>query len=651
MIITKLLLHNFGIYAGDNTFGFNDDKPVVLIGGLNGRGKTTFLEAILLVLYGTSSFAFLESAYKSYSKYLKAHINTNDGSGSTFVQIEFSLNEEGELNHYTVKRSWNQDKKLVKETIEVIKNGSKNEFLAQNWAMFIESILPSALSNLYFFDGEKIAELAENEDHTKITNAIKSLLGIHVLDRLDSDLAHLIKRMSKAQSESCANLQLGSKRALKEQKDNELSQLDAKILALDSELATIDKKILKKQQEFDTKGGKVAEQSRELYSEKIALSVALENLNNEYIDLASGELPLNLVRDLLEMISQNAYVENKNRSVKAAADQLDEMLQKYSASCQDGLVDIQRFIDFFKQSATYEDQPMVFSLSDQAIAQNTVLLNGKLHQAYSEYLNHKRLGKKYAERIREIDNYLAIDIDEKTIQKIYKRLFELQNRKTELETEIAQLKKQRQTVNGEFLAAQADFKKAVESSLSLIEQQEEEVRTLQYAYLAQNLTQQYRTMIQHKKIDLLSDRMTACYKKLLGKEDLIDQIVIDPESLEYRYLSKNGENINISILSAGEKQLMVIAMLWALTEASQNKLPVIIDTPLARLDSVHRTTLIERYFPYASDQTIILSTDSELDSKYYPIIKNHVSSEYTIIYDEMKKCSYIEQGYFKGVIG
>ncbi len=70
MIINKLQLHNFGVYASDNTFVFNSGKPVVLIGGMNGRGKTTFLEAILLALYGKSSFAVQESLHGAYSKYL-----------------------------------------------------------------------------------------------------------------------------------------------------------------------------------------------------------------------------------------------------------------------------------------------------------------------------------------------------------------------------------------------------------------------------------------------------------------------------------------------------------------------------------------------------------------------------------------------------
>ena len=91
---------------------------------------------------------------------------------------------------------------------------------------------------------------------------------------------------------------------------------------------------------------------------------------------------------------------------------------------------------------------------------------------------------------------------------------------------------------------------------------------------------------------------------------------------------------------------MVISILWALAICSEKKLPVIIDTPLSRLDSDHRTSLINSYFPFASDQTIILSTDSEIDQQYYSLMKDNIGDEFTLEYDDDKKCSSIKRGYF-----
>ena len=95
MIIKKLTMHNFGVYASTNVLEFNGKKPVVLIGGMNGRGKTTILEAVLLSLYGSHSFAYTESKYTTYGQYLKPYVNKADGSMETYVEIDFSMDKEG----------------------------------------------------------------------------------------------------------------------------------------------------------------------------------------------------------------------------------------------------------------------------------------------------------------------------------------------------------------------------------------------------------------------------------------------------------------------------------------------------------------------------------------------------------------------------
>ena len=172
-------MHNFGVYAGDNEFVFNSHKPVVLIGGMNGRGKTTFLEAVLLALYGSNSFAYTESGRKSYSQYLRSFINRNADDNICKVELEFEINNTIKEN-YVVRREWDALNKRTREHIYVYKDGMFNEFLTANWPMFVENILPSALSSFFFFDGEKIAELAVDSTNIQLKNSIRSMLGISV---------------------------------------------------------------------------------------------------------------------------------------------------------------------------------------------------------------------------------------------------------------------------------------------------------------------------------------------------------------------------------------------------------------------------------------------------------------------------------------
>lgn len=651
MIINRLKLHNFGVYASDNTFVFNSEKTVVLIGGMNGRGKTTFLEAILLALYGKNSFAVQESKYGAYGNYLKAHTNKADHTCESYVELEFSVEEDNQTNTYTINRSWGLQGKYVKDKVSVKKNGNMDSFLTHNWTMFVESILPSALANFYFFDGEKIAELAEGETSVQMKNSIKALLGINVIDLLENDLTRIIKKLDNEKSEDYDGVNVEELRQIKEEKEAMLKQIDDEISTLDNKLVKIDKKIDKLTEEFNAKGGLIASQSQKLYSERISLNTLLNQIQESFYDIAAGDLPLIMVKDLLSSVHEKASEEKEQQSMKIAVSKIDKIFEIYSKDKKIGNNDISNFIKFMKKEAKKLDRKSIFNLSENAYAQNTILLSSQLENTKNLYLQNRDIEQKTLNRINEIDNYLSVDIDEKAIQRIYKRICELQSQRTELEVEIENNKKKRITANGECQAATTAFNRCVEKVIATMERVDDVGRIHKYALKAQLVASKFKIELQKAKIVGLAEMMTKCYKKILGKKNLIDKIEMDTETLDYHYLDIEGKEVMKSSLSAGEKQLMIIAMLWALAECSNKMLPVIIDTPLARLDSLHRKALIERYFPNASSQTIILSTDSEIDANYYQIIKPFVSNEYTLVYDEVEKRSYIKPGYFEEVVG
>lgn len=647
MIINKLQLHNFGVYASDNTFVFNSEKPVVLIGGMNGRGKTTFLEAILLALYGKNSFAVQESIHGAYGKYLKAHTNIADGTNESFVELEFTIEEDGKNNIYTVNRSWNTNVKIIKDMVTVKKNGIDDSFLAKNWTMFVESILPSALANFYFFDGEKIAELAESDTSIQMKSSIKALLGINVIDLLENDITRIIKKMDTEQTDSYNGSYIEELRRIKDEKADMLKQIDDEIVELEKQLSRINKKIDKKTEEFNAKGGQIASQSQELFSERVALNSEINKIQEKYLELAAGELSLLMVENLLSSIKSKAETERENQSMSVAVRQINQMFKEYSDITQQSSEEISQFIEYLKKQAEKKQTKSVFDLSENGYIQLSMLLSNQLKNTQNSYNSSKATEQKVLKRINEIDNYLSVDIDEKAIARLYKRIAELQNERIDIEIQIESKKKQRVTANGECQKATTEFNRCVDKAIASMERGDDIQRIHKYALKAQQLSAKYKIELQRSKISNLADTMTKCYKKILGKKNLIERIEMDAETLDYHYIDVNGNEVMKSSLSAGEKQLMVIAMLWALAECSNKMLPVIIDTPLARLDSLHRKALIERYFPNASSQTIILSTDSEIDSNYYNIIKPFVSSEFTLVYDEVEKRSYVRTGYFE----
>ena len=645
MIITKLTFHNFGVYAGNNVFEFESSKPVVLIGGMNGRGKTTFLEGVLLALYGANSFAYSESKYSSYGQYLKAFVNTADGSLETYVELEFKLENETD-ERYLIRRSWPGNGQRTRETIQVKKDGQDNTFLTDNWAMFIENILPSGLSSFFFFDGEKIAELAVENTNAQMKESIKTLLGISVLDLLDNDISRIVNRVGKRSNDQVHTKELKILRERKNQTEVALQIIDDRIAETSAQIEEARKKLEKAKVDYTSKGGDIVVQRQDLFTERTALVAKVEQGKETLIGVAASELPLLLVKDLLDDISVQAAKEHETKLLGYTVDQIHSMFETYSDGGDSNSV--RDFISYVENKAAEESTEIVFDISDQSFYQLTLLLGNGLMNAQGNMLQNMATCQKGIAKIDEIDSYLSVDIDEKVLSKIYKKIKTLEQEIIEHEASLEIAQKQRTGLNGDVMRATSEYNRFVENMLSNLESDDDNGRILKYAHHATQALAEYKIRLQKKKIGTLAETMTKCYKQLANKKNLISRIDMDAVTLDFVYLNADNQIVPKESLSAGEKQLMVISLLWALAICSKKKLPVIIDTPLSRMDSVHRVALIKTYFPNASDQTIILSTDSEIDKHYYEIMKDTVGDEFTLVYDDELKCSKIKKGYFLG---
>ncbi len=645
MIITKLTFHNFGVYAGNNVFEFESSKPVVLIGGMNGRGKTTFLEGVLLALYGANSFAYSESKYSSYGQYLKAFVNTADGSLETYVELEFKLENETD-ERYLIRRSWPGNGQRTRETIQVKKDGQDNTFLTDNWAMFIENILPSGLSSFFFFDGEKIAELAVENTNAQMKESIKTLLGISVLDLLDNDISRIVNRVGKRSNDQVHTKELKILRERKNQTEVALQIIDDRIAETSAQIEEARKKLEKAKVDYTSKGGDIVVQRQDLFTERTALVAKVEQGKETLIGVAASELPLLLVKDLLEDISVQAAKEHETKLLGYTVDKIHSMFETYSDGGDSNSV--RDFISYVENKAAEESTEIVFDISDQSFYQLTSLLGNGLMNAQGNMLQNMATCQKGIAKIDEIDSYLSVDIDEKVLSKIYKKIKTLEQEIIEHEASLEIAQKQRTGLNGDVMRATSEYNRFVENMLSNLESDDDNGRILKYAHHATQALAEYKIRLQKKKIGTLAETMTKCYKQLANKKNLISRIDMDAVTLDFVYLNADNQIVPKESLSAGEKQLMVISLLWALAICSKKKLPVIIDTPLSRMDSVHRVALIKTYFPNASDQTIILSTDSEIDKHYYEIMKDTVGDEFTLVYDDELKCSKIKKGYFLG---
>lgn len=641
MKIEKVILQNIGVYVNKNEFDLQADKPIILIGGMNGRGKTTFLEAILFALYGRRSI----NASQTLEDYLHKISNVTGKCSDCFIEMQFSVQEQGKKAGYVVRRFWNTAQKKITLKTRVCKNGEDNPALSDNWDMFVEEILPRAIASFFFFDGEKIADLAASENDTRIQSSIVSLLGIDIINQLITDLRVVSKSNQKQIRGSHYKDELTVLDQQIERIEGELADKEQEQEQIQTKLVQLEEKRISIENEYAVIGGDFAESQSKFRQQKQQLQLQMEENQRLLLDFAASDLPLKMVEPLLKSIMMAAETEQDQRELYIFVRQFPHLYGEYSGGKEWGQ-ELKSFFSSLKERTLNVEE--VYNLDEDTkvrLEEIPKLLEGELIQIKELIKEDQKLKI----QCNEIDNYLAVEIEDEQITAFRQQLIEnsyemgqettklniLENQQLELKNQLDNLGKTRKQLLLQVVKEQ--------------EESDENLRIMTYAQQQIGIMQAYKIQLQALKADELAGKMTECFKKIIAKEGLIKKIDIDHESLEFHYYNKYNQQIDHQMLSSGEKQMLVIAMLWALGICSKSEFPLIIDTPLARLDSVHRTSLIENYFPKASEQVIILSTDQEITRQDYLALEKYVGKEYTLIYDEETMSSSIHSGYFGGM--
>ena len=162
----------------------------------------------------------------------------------------------------------------------------------------------------------------------------------------------------------------------------------------------------------------------------------------------------------------------------------------------------------------------------------------------------------------------------------------------------------------------------------------------------QSVLAAYTTQLTQAKIATLGDAIAEGFNQLSHKPDRIKRVELDSRTFAVTLYDTYNRALLKEELSAGEKQIYTTALLWALAKTSGKSLPMILDTPLGRLDSGHRQLLIERYFPYASHQVVLLSTDTEVDGSLHSLLEPYVSHTFHLAYQQVEGLTLIKEGYF-----
>ena len=662
MTLTELELHNFGVYRGLHRISLAPDsgRPIVLFGGLNGAGKTTLLEGVLLALYGKRTLTTKREGL-AYDDYLRRCIHHSvPASEGASVGLRFTLRVAGELRTVRISRVWHEASSGIREVQEVHEGNAGSENLntqlTARWDEHVEGVVPLGVAPLFFFDGDRIEGLADLANSGElIRTAVHGLLGLDLIDRLSVDLQILERRKFASMTKSEDRESFKMAEQLAQRAESEYSGARERVRRLEAKSDQIDTRASKVEERFKREGGELYTQRAALEARLSQLRDAARSLEYEMRTAASGIAPLLLVQPLLEEI-QAEDLADQNKAVSTALldmlEQRDRSLMRFAEVTAPSEIALVRAISEYLEvdrSKRRSDlaSAEVFGLSRDSRVRLSALVDGQLDEVLEELRGQCAEFAVLVEEVDETERTIAGIPEEDAIRPLVTELGQARSAQTEMKRLLAQAREE-----GDYLFRQAEMakrrlanehKKAIDRKwhsssarrvVTFSSRSREQLAAFRKQVLVRNLTR-----IQHLVLE--------SFQQLLRKTGMVQGLEIDPDTLTVTLYGTGGHTLHPDRLSAGERQLLAVSLLWGLARASRRVIPTIVDTPLGRLDSVHRQHLVTRYFPYASHQVLLLSTDEEIDGPYLDALSGHIGQSYHLRYDDTLKATAIEKGYFR----
>ena len=653
MIFENLLVNNFGVYAGKQKFNLSPDKkkPVILIGAMNGSGKTTFLQAVDFVLYGKQSNIF-HSSKLSYENFLKKNINKENYDEGAQIELVFFRKLKGKTQKFKLSRNWRPNGNKIKEDFFVFIDGEYDEDITKDWDNYVDQILPARVASLFFFDGEKIEQLADLDKSKEVLKkAINSLLGLEIVEQLNHDVDEFKKRSS-------IDMKTDNEKVKIAELEDKADQLNIEIKEIDEDLIKVEDALTKNnydKQELDIelskKGFDYYEKRKDFEKE---LKILTENKNEEkeeLLKIASSDGPLFLVQnEIQEILDQSREIveqKNLNQISDVKKTLINDANQFVEKNCDDKEF-IQKFKTYLntkntKETKINEQSHLLENLNYQELQ---LLLEKQLPDLRlnvdQRIKTINKIEEEYEKKIQLINKIPTEDDIKPLIEKQNKLIEE----KGKLVTRSNVLTALKSTKNGPLIKINIELRKLYDERSNQDIINLDKKRFVDYSIKVKNILSSFHVKVLDHHIKKLEKYILESFNNLHRKKDFVKSIKIDTTSFDLKIYEKKNIEVDTNKLSAGERQLLAVAILWGLAKASKSTAPTIIDTPLGRLDSEHRLNLVEQYFPTAAKQVILLSTDEEINKKYHEYIKPYLSRSYKVEYDQKINGSKLQEGYF-----
>ena len=659
MIFEKITLNNLGPFREEHSInvGVEDEKkPIVLIGGLNGAGKTTLLTAVQLALYGR--LCEEANSFQSYNAFLSEIVNDTARDKLEDFGVDLLIHFDGFPINGVLKisRSWTITDKGFKEQFEVSSKDIDDKELIQdiedNWIEIMQRILSPELSDLFFFDGEKIIKLADEKTSAELfKESISTLLGLDLVSQLNTDIKSITSYIGISQDTELSQ-ELIEKEKISSELTNDISKLTKEKDKLEKKIEQNKSSIFKIQEEYKLQSGKGFD-IHQLKKDEAGLATSqIDITRSALLDEMAGDLPLAIVENRLKSIQDDVEIDNIRKNSQNSLEVFQDRDEKIIAWLKEQ--------SFEKAVNKLSKEMSKWNKDLENMAIGNVLISDKEEDLLkvSEYLNNKmslslEKSRQLKDDLRVFQNKLdklQSDIkklpDEKEIRNIQIKLSGLEAKEVTLTKEMVVLEKDLATKyhNLDKNNSSIDLTKKAILESKVAEGDDE--RILKHLLNSQPILDKFKTALTEKNVKKLENEISVSFKSLLRKKTLFESCQIDSKNMTLSLFNSDGKKLNSSRLSAGERQILAVSILWAISKSVEHSLPIIIDTPLARLDSEHRGSLIFDYFPKASDQVILLSTDEEITSEHSRELEVLTSHQFMVEANEKKGTSNFRNGYF-----
>lgn len=659
MKFKRIELDNMFAYEGNVPFELDkttEDRNIVLVWGRNGYGKTSFLRSLKLLFLGIDGpnvrsvgtpprqlglRQFAVGDGTSWSGIINRHaVQRAEAEGRTVtarVRAEWTMEDGSSI---TAERSWTPTPTSVSESVLVLEGGER--LVGDPAADRIGDLLPPEFVDFFFFDGEQIKELAENDDRKEID--FDRLLRVTFLKDLEDELA-----------------KIGSERGRRDMSDELLRNITTKDTALAKargardlarqKLATADETIVE-----------TLETLRRLQRTRESLSAGVSDAQRAAYEKRRTDVR-NLIEDQLAVIAEKlpptAPVLANLGLVQAA---LEAVEQKIESSSTAERIYLDRITPSLPQWLSQEPAALTTDEADMVAQHLVQRMTAALPVAGSGGL-FAALTPARAEALRDSLLRYAVGGEDQMRAQVAQldALRRLQHELAELNEAImrlevgsqADLEQYREVTlaigNAEEALSKAQQTKGqqadrLEAAKEDIAKLEREIAALQESHQRagrDRVEAQYIQKVRGALNDLrdalrqtmrkrLETAINARFTALVHDHNLIAEIAIDDRyTLSFR--DGQGQPIGRASLSSGLKQLAATALMWAMKEVSDFQMPVVIDTPLGRIDLENQENMLRNYYPALAHQVIILPTNAEIDAVKFPWIEDHVGVQYKII--------------------